>query len=217
MGIARFPRQTEGISTDRFSCFHKTGISDELPKWQPARVGAFFTLILRQLSFKDSLMVWIVMLCVSCHQKQVILVTLLQGWRNLLMAWMMLLDAGGTFWTEHFVVMVWFPPRADRCCYVLYSNQTCKQNWNKTCSTQGHGTNDISLESRARSEGDAAFEKMLDPIEGSPATGNSVAGIVKLFVDDLFGTGGTEMEQRVLAGLQKRISKLVQKTGMMCF
>ena len=49
------------------------------------------------------------------------------------------------------------PTRADRCCYVLYSNQTCKQNWNKTCSTQEHGTNDISLESRARSEGGVRF------------------------------------------------------------
>ena len=36
-----------------------------VPKWQPAKVGTFFTLILRQLSFKDSLMVWIVMLCVE--------------------------------------------------------------------------------------------------------------------------------------------------------
>ena len=70
---------------------------------------SIFTLILRQLSFKDSLMVCIVMLCVSCHQKQVILVTLLQDWRNLLTAWMMLLDDGGTFWTQQFVVMVWFP------------------------------------------------------------------------------------------------------------
>ena len=58
---------------------------------------------------------------------------------------------------------------------------------------------------------------MLDSIEGSPATGNSVAGIINLCVDDLFGSGGTEMEQRVLAGLKKRISKLGQKTGMMCF
>ena len=31
MGIERSPRQTEGISTDRFPCFHKTWISDELP------------------------------------------------------------------------------------------------------------------------------------------------------------------------------------------
>ena len=41
------------------------------------------------------------------------------------------------------------------------------------------------------------------PIAGRPATGKSVVGIVNLFVDDLFGTGGTEMEQRVLARLRK--------------
>ena len=79
-----------------------------------------------------------------------------------------------------------------------------------------YGTNDISLESRVRSQGDAAFERMLDPIEGSPATGKSVAGIINLFVDDLFGTGGTEMEQRVPARLKKRMAKSVQNAGMMC-
>ena len=44
---------------------------------------------------------------------------------------------------------------------------------------------------------------MLDPIEGSPAIGKSMAGIMNLFVDDLLGTSGTEMEQRVLARLSK--------------
>ena len=53
-----------------------------------------------------------------------------------------------------------------------------------------------------RSQGDAALERMLDPIEGSPATGKSVTGIINLIVDDLFGTGATEMEQRVLATLK---------------
>ena len=43
----------------------------------------------------------------------------------------------------------------------------------------------------------------MDPIAGSPATGKSVAGIINLFVDDLFGTGGTEMEQRVVARPRK--------------
>ena len=33
----------------------------------------------------------------------------------------------------------------------------------------------------------------MDPIAGSPATGKTVAGIINLFVDDLFGTSGTEM------------------------
>ena len=61
------------------------------------------------------------------------------------------------------------PTLAVRCCYVLYS--TREPTWNQTCSTQWHGTNDISFVSRARSKEDAAFGKMLDPIEGSPATG----------------------------------------------
>ena len=46
-------------------------------------------------------------------------------------------------------------------------------------------------------------EKMLDPIAGTPATGKTVVGIIHLSVDDLFGTGGTEMEQRVLSRLGK--------------
>ena len=46
-------------------------------------------------------------------------------------------------------------------------------------------------------------KKTLDPIAGSPATGKSVAGIIDLFVDDLFGAGGNKMEQRVLTRLRK--------------
>ena len=46
-------------------------------------------------------------------------------------------------------------------------------------------------------------KKTLDPIAGSPVTGKSVAGIISLFVGDLFGTGENEMEQRVLARLRK--------------
>ena len=56
-----------------------------------------------------------------------------------------------------------------------------------------------------RTEADAACEEMLYPIAGSPATGKSVTGIINVFVDDLFGTGGTEMErmeQRVLARIR---------------
>ena len=44
---------------------------------------------------------------------------------------------------------------------------------------------------------------MLDPIAGSPATEKSVAGIINLVVDDLVGTRGTEMGQRVPARLRK--------------
>ena len=109
----------------------------------------------------------------------------------------------GTVWDKALCSSGMIPTRADRCCCVLYSTQTCKPNWNKRCSTQVDSTIDISLKSRARSEGDAAFESMLDPVEGSPATDTSVARIINLFVDDLFGTGGTDMEQRVLARSKK--------------
>ena len=44
---------------------------------------------------------------------------------------------------------------------------------------------------------------MLEPIARIPATGKSVVGIIDMFVNDLFGTGGTQMEQRVLARLRK--------------
>ena len=47
------------------------------------------------------------------------------------------------------------------------------------------------------------LDKMLDPVAGSPVTGKSVARILNLFVDDLFGTGGTQMEQRVPASVRK--------------
>ena len=43
-------------------------------------------------------------------------------------------------------------------------------------------------------------KKTLDPTARSPAAGKS---IINLFVDDLFGTGGKEMEQRLLARLRK--------------
>ena len=90
-----------------------------------------------------------------------------------------------------------FPTRADRCCYVLYSIQSRERTWKQLNSTQCHDTGDISNKPRVTTEVDAASERMLDPIEGSPAAGKSVAGIINLFVNDIFGTGGTEMEQRV--------------------
>ena len=80
------------------------------------------------------------------------------------------------------------PTRADGCCYVSYSTHSRERTRNPNNSTHNH---------------DAVFEKMLNPIAGSPAAGTSVAGIIDLFVGDLLGTGGTEMEQRILARLAK--------------
>ena len=68
---------------------------------------------------------------------------------------------------------------------MLYSMQSRERTCNQTYCTQWHDTSDISLEPYARSQRDAAFEKMLDPIESSSATSKSVARIMNLFVDDL--------------------------------
>ena len=48
MGIERFPRQTDGMSTHRVPCFHKTWISDELPNGSQQEVKPFITLISTQ-------------------------------------------------------------------------------------------------------------------------------------------------------------------------
>ena len=68
---------------------------------------------------------------------------------------------------------------------------------------QRNGTKDAFTESREQSEMEAAFEKTVDSTIGSPAVGKSVARFVSLLVDDLFGTGGNEIEQRVLTRLRK--------------
>ena len=41
MGTERFPRQAEGLPSDRFSCFHKTRISDELQNGSQQKLGSF--------------------------------------------------------------------------------------------------------------------------------------------------------------------------------
>ena len=123
--------------------------------------------------------------------------------------------AGGTSLTKHCVVMARFAPElidGVTCC-IQYSRVS--EPGDKRNTTQWHGASNILTERRVPAEVDAAFEKELDPIEGSSAAGKSVAGITNLFVDDLFETGGTDMEQRVLARLREVFCRLVQKTGTM--
>ena len=86
------------------------------------------------------------------------------------------------------------PTRAGRCFHVLFLVNSRERTWKQSNSTQWHYTSNILTNPRVRTEIDAA---------GSPAIGKSVAGIIDLFVDDLFGTGGTEMEQRGLIRLRE--------------
>ena len=78
-----------------------------------------------------------------------------------------------------------------------------ERTWNQGDYSQCKNKNNISIEPRERIEADDAYDRMQVPIAGSPATEKHVAGIINLFVDDLFGTGGTEMERRVVARLKK--------------
>ena len=80
------------------------------------------------------------------------------------------------------------PTRANRCCDVLCSTQSCERTWKQKIQ---HAATMLHL------------RKMLDPITGCPDAVQYVAGIIDLSVDDAFGTGGTEMEHRVLARLRK--------------
>ena len=146
------------------------------------------------------------MSCVNCHQKQnhppYIAARLKKpayGMNDAPRRWWNILDKA-----LRSCGMV--PTRADRCCYVLYSLQSRKQAWEhwiEGAIAQQNGTKDAFTESRERSEMEAAFAKTLDPTAGSPAARKSVAGIINLFVDDLFGTGGNKMEQRVLTRRRK--------------
>ena len=157
-------------------------------EWETAEDGIFFILTSKRLFFKDSLMMWSVTLCVNCHQKQVILLTLLQDWRNLQTAWMMFPDGGGISFAKHCVVVAWFPHElidAVTCCT---QHSRVSEPW--TNGTTHSGMIQAHLKQTAwQTEVDAAHEEMLDPIAGIPATWKSVARIINLFADDLFGTG----------------------------
>ena len=80
------------------------------------------------------------------------------------------------------------PTRADRCCYVLYS-QTAKP---KATPERVR----VSLEQDGSRQD--AIDYILDPIASSPAHGKTVSGVFKVHDDDLFGAGNNEFEQRVL-------------------
>ena len=118
----------------------------------------------------------------------------------------MLPDAGGTFLTRHCVAVAWFTHElidAVTCC-ILYSRASKLGNTgHKGPSHSRTVQKTLSLNHVIDHKWKLLLKKTLDPVAGSPATGKSVAGIINLFVDDLFGTGGNEMEQRVPTRLRQ--------------
>ena len=87
------------------------------------------------------------------------------------------------------------------------------ENTGQRAIAQQNGTKDAF----EQSEMEDAFGKTLDPTAGSPATGKSMARIVNLRVDDLFGTGGNEpscfkrLEQSYLC--REFVGHNIPKTG----
>ena len=75
------------------------------------------------------------------------------------------------------------PTRADRCCYVLYSQRPDAE---YRASGQGEKRPALNQPNSC----DDAVEYLVDPITGSPAHRNEVEGIINLHVD------GLEQEQR---------------------
>ena len=112
------------------------------------------------------------------------------------------------------------PTRADRCCYVLYSEKK-KAHFQSDevidCSPEHLGPSiweanlssafralDIKSQSQAKDlDIDGALELLLDPITGSKAHGKTVEGIVTIHVDDCFMCGTDKFMRDVVGKLRK--------------
>ena len=178
-------------------------------KWQPNRDGIFSTLISKQHSYKDNLMICTIMLCVNYHQKQVIHHKMLLDQRILRTVWMMPLHSGGISLTGHCTVVVWFL----RGCYVLYSMNSRERTWNQGDSSQCDNKNNISIEPCERIEADDAYDRMLDPIAGTPATEKPWQELLIFLL--MISLEQVRLKWNNVSWLDSEdISKLALKTGM---
>ena len=177
MGIKRFPGQTEGISADGCPCFHKARFSDELPNSSQQSWNNFHidleTAFLQGQSYGVNRDVVCQLPPAAGHPRYIAarLKKPAYGMNDASRRWWNILD-------KELCRYGMVPTRAGRCCYVLYSIQSRKRTWNQHNPTQWRDPSNISTKLRVRTQANAAFEKMLDPITRSPATGKSVAGII---------------------------------------
>ena len=114
MGTQRFPKQTEGILTDRFPCFHTASMSSNI-----------FHIHLKTAFFQGP----------SHGVNRDVVCQLPPEAGHLFFAARLkkpaygINDAPRRWWNildEALCGYGMVPTRADRCCYVLYSTQTCK-------------------------------------------------------------------------------------------
>jgi hypothetical protein len=120
------------------------------------------------------------------------------------------------------------PTRADRCCYVLYSNTSLRKKqvnfaepettvWEardsvlKAQNTSLRPSTKTSLRSNTEKQKPSfdkldiqgALDLMLDPVYGSPAKGRTVEGVVTIHVDDALMTGTSNFVKHVVEGLRR--------------
>ncbi len=93
---------------------------------------------------------------------------------------------------KHLVSYGLTPTRADRCCYVLYKKKQ------QSFPSQNHKTETTNIFPLEQ-----ALEYLQDPIQGSPAKGKTVSGIICLHVDDLYMTGDAAFLKTVISRLRK--------------
>ena len=179
-------------------------------KLQLGRVGTFFTLILRQLSFKDSLRVWIVMLCVNGHPKEVLFLICCKIEETCI--WhvrctLTLVEHSGVavIWFRHELTDVVMSCTQPEHVSELEQHVLCTEAWHKwhltwiACAI----TERCSIRENV---GSHWLKPSYKQIRGKKQ---------KSFCVWSFRNRWTEMEQRVLARL--RICMLVQKSGVTCF
>ena len=111
-------------------------------------------------------------------------------------------DAPRRWWNIIDAAFLWYgmvPTRADRCCYVLYSDTEPRaRSVPDIPKKQASGSPMLNDNEACES----AVEYLLDPVTGSPAHGKRVAGVISIHVDDIFACGNEELERRVLRPLR---------------
>ena len=123
------------------------------------------------------------------------------------------------------------PTRADRCCYVLYSDAKSMARkadpsvWEakaafsepllllgsenplpgawKTSERHAHQSNSDKAPERSEFDLEKALDLLLDPISGSKAHGRTVEGVVTIHVDDAMMTGTKKFTTQVIDALRR--------------
>ena len=110
------------------------------------------------------------------------------------------------------------PTRADRCTYVLYSNETKHVHFTKEQVSQPERITIKGEEIQPQDpqmlreyvnlaswseDSEKMLEYLLDPITGSPARNKKVEGVLCLHVDDLFYAGSQVFESMIVKNLSR--------------